>query len=391
MRSAALCTALLIAAPPAAAQEINGALGLELRGYAQAPAFAFQDDAVLQPSLSFEVRLAQDWNGGADRIVVAPFLRWGGSGDGRDHADLREAFWLHQGEGWSTTLGMDRVFWGVAESRHLVDIVNQDDALEDIDGEDKLGQPMANLTLHGEYGTLAIYALPGFRPRRFPDFGSRLGGPLPIGDPVYSDPGGRNRIDYALRWSKSLGAVDLGLSWFRGTAREPVLVPAGAEFVPRYDRITQTGLDLQYTAGAWLWKLEAIRRSGQGPRFWAAVAGFEWTLGDTGGSGADLGLLAEWNHDGRDRALAPATLYDDDLFLGARLGLNDVDGTSLLAGVLIDRATDARVVTVEGERRLGESWLLGIEAQFFGGGVAPDPIAAVDRDDYLALTLRRSF
>jgi len=390
MRRAVIIAAMMIAGP-AAGWEITGAVDGDLRGFAQSPAYPFQDAARVQPSLSFDARLSRDWNGGADRIVIAPFLRRGNNADGRDHADLREAFWLHQGNGWSTTLGIDKVFWGVAESRHLVDIVNQDDAIEDIDGEDKLGQPMASLTVDGAFGTLGLYLLPRFRPRPFVDFGARLGGPVPVGAPVYADPKGEAHIDYALRWSKSIGKAELGLSWFRGTAREPVLVPAGAGFVPRYDQISQLGLDLQYTSGAWAWKLEAISRSGQGPRFEAVVAGFEWTRGDLGGTGADLGLLAEWNHDGRDRTRAPATIYDDDLFLGARLGLNNLGDTSVLAGVLIDRATDARVVTVEGRHRIGENWLLGIEGRFLSGGVPPDPVALIGRDDFLAVTLRRSF
>lgn len=386
-----ITAAALIAASPAAGWEISGGVEAELRAFPQSPAYAFQNDARIQPSLSFDARLSHDWNGGADRIVIAPFLRWGNNGDGRDHVDLREAYWLHQGEDWSVTLGVDKVFWGVTESRHLVDIINQDDAVEDIDGEDKLGQPMANLTLYGDFGTLGLYVLPRFRPRPFPDFGARLGGPMPIGDPVYEDSDGQKHVDVALRWSKSIGNADLGLSWFRGTSREPFLVPTAVGLVPRYDQISQVGLDLQYTAGAWLWKLEAINRSGQGPRFQAAVAGFEWTRSDLGGTGADLGLLAEWNHDGRDRKRAPATIYDDDLFLGARIGLNDLADTSLLAGVLIDRDTDARIITVEGQRRFGENWLLGLEARILSGGHPPDPIAAIANDDFIALTLRRSF
>ena len=383
--------AFLIVAGPAAGWEISGSVEAEMRAFPNAPTLAFQDDARLQPSLAFDARLTQDWDGGADRIVIAPFFRWGNNGDGRDHADLREAYWLHQGDGWSVTLGVDKVFWGVTESRHLVDIINQDDAVEDIDGEDKLGQPTANLTLNGDLGALSFYVLPRFRPRPFPDYGARLGGPLPFGAPVYADPDGKNHVDFALRWSKSIGDADLGLSYFNGTSREPVLVPVGSGLVPRYDQIAQVGFDLQYTSGAWLWKFEAISRSGQGPEFQAAVAGFEWTLSDIGGTGGDLGLLAEWNYDGRDRTLAPVTIYDNDLFLGARFALNDLGDTSLLAGVLIDHETDARVVTVEGQRRFGENWLLGIEGRFLSGGVPPDPITAIANDDFIVLTLRRSF
>ncbi len=391
---AAACLSVMLALLPVKATSqtsMTGSVAGELRYLPQSPAFPGQSDDRFQFSTSFDARVSYDWNGGADRIVVSPFLRFGGIGDGRDHFDLREAYWLHQGDGWSLTAGIDKVFWGVTESRHLVDIINQDDVLEDIDGEDKLGQPMVGLSFYGDYGTISFFVLPWFRERAFLDFGSRLGGPLPIGPATYDSPQEQSHIDYAFRWSHSVGNLDLGLSYFNGTSREPRLIPTGPTLVPHYDQIAQVGLDLQLTAGDWLWKLEAIRRRGHGPGFWAATAGFEWTMPGIAGTGADLGLIAEYSRDGRDPALAPATIYDDDLFLGARLGLNDISDTSLLAGALIDRYTDARAYLVEGQRRLGENWLLSLEGRFFDGAVAPDPISVIRNDDYISISLKRSF
>ncbi len=381
----------LVAGQAGAQTSLTGSVAGELRYFPQSPAFAGQADDRLQLSTSLEARFSYDFDGGSDRIVVTPFLRFGGAGDGRDHVDLREAYWLHQGDGWSLTAGIDKVFWGVTESRHLVDIINQDDALEDIDGEDKLGQPMVGLSVYGDHGTFSVYVLPWFREREFLGFGRRLGGPAPIGSATFESPDGTSHVDFAVRWSHSVGDLDIGLSYFDGTSREPRMIPTGPALVPHYDQIGQAGLDLQLTAGDWLWKLEAIRRSGHGPDFWAATAGFEWTIPGIAGTGADLGLIAEYSHDGRHPVLAPATIYDDDLFLGARLGLNDINDTSLLAGALIDRDTDARVFLFEGQRRLGENWLLSLEGRFFGGAVAPDPISAIRNDDYLSLSLKRSF
>ena len=53
--------------------------------------------------------------------------------------------------------GVRRVFWGVAESNHLVDVINQTDAIENPDQEDKLGQPMLNLA-YVEYFCLPVLA-----------------------------------------------------------------------------------------------------------------------------------------------------------------------------------------------------------------------------------------
>lgn len=381
--------AAFVAGQAGAQTSLSGSIAGELRYFPQSPAFAGQSDEPLQFSTSFEARISHDLENGNNRIVVSPFLRFGG--DGRDHVDLREAFWLHQRDGWSLTVGIDKVFWGVTESRHLVNIINQDDALEDIDGEDKLGQPMVSLSFYGDYGTFSLYVLPYFREREFLGFGPRLGGPLPIGPATYESPEGKSHVDYALRWSHSVGSVDVGLSYFNGTSREPRMIATGPTLVPHYDQISQAGLDLQLTTGDWLWKLEAIRRNGHGPGFWAATGGFEWTTPGFAGTGADLGLIAEYSHDGRDPTLAPATLYDDDLFLGARLALNDISDTNLLAGALLDRDTDARVFLIEGQRRLGDDWLLSLEGRFFDGATGSDPILAIQNDDFLSISLKRSF
>ena len=382
--------AVFLSGQAGAQTSLTGSVSGELRYFPQSPAFSGQSDEELQFSTSVEARFVYDFDTGRDRIVVSPFLRFGS--DDRDHVDLREAFWLHQGDGWSVTVGIDKVFWGVTESRHLVDIINQDDALEDIDGEDKLGQPMVGLSFYGDYGTFSLYVLPWFREREFLNSGSRLGGPLPIGTAAtYDSPDGQSHIDYALRWSHSIGSVDIGLSYFNGTSREPRIIPTGLTLVPNYDQISQAGLDLQLTTGDWLWKLETIRRNGHGPDFWAATGGFEWTIPGIAGTGADLGLIAEYSYDGRDPVLAPATIYDDDLFLGARLALNDIGDTSFLAGALMDRDTDARVFLIEGQRRLGDEWLLSLEGRFFAGAVVPDPIFAIQNDDFLSISLKRSF
>ena len=54
------------------------------------------------------------------------------------------------------------MFWGVTESVHLVDIINQTDFAGDIDGEDKLGQTMLSLMLQRDWGEITAFVLPAF-------------------------------------------------------------------------------------------------------------------------------------------------------------------------------------------------------------------------------------
>ncbi|MGF1630353.1 MAG: hypothetical protein ACFCUT_12845 [Kiloniellaceae bacterium] len=392
--------ATLLHAEPAAAQgidwsnfDISGYVAAETRVFPQSPQYDQQDAARISPSLALQPELRYRWNGRNDRLTFVPFLRLDADDENRSHADIRELNWYHAGDDWDTVVGIGKVFWGVTESRHLVDIVNQTDLVESPDQEDKLGQPMLNLNLMRDWGTLSFFALPGFRERTFPDDDARLRGALPIasGDATYESNAEEWHVDFALRWSHSFDNWDIGVAHFYGTSREPVLRAATSDsgqpvLRPHYDIIHQTSLDAQYTVGSWLLKLEAMTRSGQGDRFFAAVGGFEYTLFGVMESDADLGLLAEYLHDGRkDRA--PATPFEDDVFLGARLTFNDVEDTALLAGVILDLDQEERIFSLEFERRLNDRLKLEIEGQVFDNIDKNDVLGGFARDSFVEIRL----
>jgi hypothetical protein len=197
-----------------------------------------------------------------------------------------------------------------------------------------------------------------------------------------------------VRWSHSIGPFDVGLAHFSGTGREPRLLPdnGGAAndgrdepaLRPFYEQIDQTGLDLQATVGPWLWKLEGISRRGIDGRFQAAVGGFEYTFFDVRSSGIDVGLLSELSDDGRPEGSAT-------LFVGSRLSFNDVQGTELLLGGAVDLEEDGLFLNLEGSRRLGTSWRLGVRARIFTDVAETSPLAPLREDDYIQLKISRFF
>ena len=383
-----------VAAGPALAQwDFTGSAAVELRGFPDDPAYPGQLDGV-QGSLVLDAEWT--WRGPAGRHEAGfvPFLRLDAADDERTHFDLREAWFRRVGNDWELLAGVQEVFWGVTESRHLVNVINQVDAVEDIDEEDRLGQPMLQLALQRDWGRLQAFVLPGFRERTFPGGEGRLRTPLPVDTDGarYESGAEEHHVDVALRWSHVLGDWDLGAYWFRGTGREPrlLLEPAGDRLVPFYDVIQQAGVDVQYTRGAWLWKLEAIAREGQGRRFGAAVAGFERTLYGIGNSGVDLGLLFEALYDGRDDT-APVTPYDEDYFAGARVAWNDAADTSLLLGAIVDAHDGSTAAFLEAERRLGQRMRLAVESRWFLNVDPADPLSAIERDDFVTIRLSTFF
>lgn len=373
----------------AAAGEWTGFLAAETRLFFHDPLDAVQQHESL--SVSFQPEFQHQWDDGYQRFVFTPFMRLDQRDDERSHADIRELYWEKSTQRWDLRLGIRKVYWGVAESQHLVDIINQTDLVENPDTEDKLGQPMVNLALVNSWGTLDLYLLPGFRQRTFPGPKGRLRAPVKLDadDAKFESSAEELHIDAAVRWSHSLGDWDLALSHFYGTSREPRFLSDFDGFRPRlfpfYDLIHQTGVEVQYTKGGMLGKFEAIHRSGQGRTFTALTAGFEYTFYSVFGSALDIGVLGEYLYDSRkDEAPTP---FEDDFFAGFRLGFNDTQNTSVLAGVIVDPDTGASSWGIEASRRLGESWTLSVEARAFNGLSPEDPAFAFHRDDFLQVEL----
>lgn len=386
---AAVLSVINCSTTAAGSPDWSGYLSIEPRIFFEEPLFSEQPGAGLSPALVAAPEMRLEWNDGDDRLTLSPFIRLDADDDNRSDWDLREASWLHQAGPWTWYAGIGHVFWGVSESRHLIDIVNQTDWVDDVDEEAKLGQPMIQAERWTENaGTFSVFLLPGFRERTFPAADARLRGTLPVDvdSAEYESAAGRHRVDWAVRWSYTTGNWDVGVSGFNGTSREPNLIPRidsdpGPVLVPRYTVISQLGTDIQYTKDAWLWKLEALGRSGQGKTFLAYIAGFEYTAFNLADSGADLGVLVEYLYDGRDTS-APPTIYDDDWFAGIRLALNDTQDTMLLAGAIVE--SKGTFAVLEAERRLGESWKLELEVRLFSHIDPADLLLTGFRNDSFA-------
>ena len=387
--------ALLILAVPVVATaewDLSATIELETRLFAGDAAYPGQHSDRGQFALAAigEIRW-RDENGG-QRASIIPRFRRDTTDPERNLVDFGENYWAWEGRSSELLIGANTEFWGVAESVHLVDIINQTDSASDIDGEDKLGQPMVNLVMRRDWGELGFYAMPYFRDRTFAGSNGRLRGPLPVDTDraVYESSAGRKHLDVAFRYSHFIGAVDIGVSAFSGTSREPRLIPDADALRPYYDQIEQAGVDLQYTGDAWLWKFEGIVRNGYADTFFAAVGGFEYTIYQVADSAADIGMILEYQYDGRASS-EPVVLSDNDVFAGTRLALNDTQDTSVLAGAGVDLDTGAVFMSVEAERRIGNDYVLEFTGRAFADAQFGKPDYWLADDDYVQIQLRRFF
>ncbi len=387
-------------------------------------------------------------NGYSQNLDLVLFGRWNERLSKHSHADVREFAYTLASRDYEARVGMTRSFWGVTEGAHLVDIINQEDWLEDVDGEDKLGQPMLSLAWTADWGIWRAYLLPYFRERQFPD---RALWPIPFAiaeeEARFESEREQQHLDYAFRWKHYFGGLDVALSWFQGTGREPRLLPcarrgsgrpgtqdqancdleeafAGEEpsameelllelgsgaglmpsreeqeeaavqaaladivLVPHYDQIGQFGLELQWIQGAWAWKFEGRRRQQRSNVRHAAAAGFEYTRSQPFNWPVDFGYVLEYLYDergGRGGEIAP---LNNDLLIAWRALFSDVAGTQFLAGVLQDLDDRGRIYSLEASRRLGDAASIGLELRIYSDLPADDPLGFLADTDRIRLLL----
>ena len=386
-------TALPVELPAA---EWSGYVAAEGRWFPSEGAFPGQKNGGV--SLSAQPEFRHQWRDASRGFTFVPFGRVDSQDERRTHADIRELIFLAVEGDWELRAGIGKVFWGVTESQHLVNIVNQIDYIEDFFGEEALGQPMLRLTRVVDTGSLDFFVLPYFRERTYPGEAGRFRTPLVVDTdrPLYESGDEERHIDWTLRWSQYVGNLDYGVYWFDGTGRDPQLLPGRKNgepvLLPYYPLIRQAGLDAQYTGEAWLWKLEAIYRDHRDPRwsdFGAAVGGFEYTFVGIRDSAADLGVLLEYHWD--SRGIEADRVFQNDLFAGLRYTPNDVASSELLAGVFWDLDYRNASVRLEASRRVGANVKVNLEAQWFGSTSAEDPLSFFRDDDYVQIEIARYF
>lgn len=376
--------------------------GVSVNGYVEAEGRVFTQDSRdggqknQTASVAAEPSVTYAWNGGRQAITFTPFARLDANDGERSHVDIRELKWVGAFDRLEVRLGIDKVFWGVVESQHLVDILNQDDLLEDIDGEDKLGQPMATLSYDSDLGLFSAYAMTYFRERKFPGVDGRPRGALLIDTSQTHYPGGHDKwhVDWALRWSHAVGPLDVAVSHFHGINRDPAFIPGlnGAGdpvLIPHYTLIDQTGLELQATFGGLLLKAEAIRRAQPGENQVAAIAGFEYTAFNILSGSSDLGVLMEYLWDERGRN--SDNPFEDDLFAGLRWTANDVADSTILAGAIFDLDSKTKFVNLEMSRRFGSHWKLSVDARLLFSAPVSDPLYPFSDDDFIQVKVQRYF
>ncbi len=88
---------------------------------------------------------------------------------------------------------------------------------------------------------------------------------------------------------------------------------------------------------------------------------------------------------------APRTPFEDDVFVGSRLGFNDSRDTEILVGAVVDTNNGSISGVLEAGRRLSDRFNLEFEGRFFANIDSGDPLSVLAQDSFVALRLSIGF
>ncbi len=367
--------------------------------------------AQVKPDLG--VRMSDSWY-----AVIAPRLRGGLTDPEYNLFSPDEIYLEFVADRFEARIGYQTFFWGTVESFNIVDILNQEDFKGDFLDPGKIGEPAIRTRLLIGENRLDLYLFPFFTPAPLPGKANRFnffdGAIEPSDDPVYTSGTERLRQQAGLRWERSVGPSDVGLSYFNGYEKFPTLnlPPGGPEAVPVYYEMQQIGADLQMSLGDWMIKGEALYqntaiagsivlntllpdggvalRDHVPDHRYAFVGGVEYTLFAILKK-SDLGLMAEYLYDSEQDLKAVAFRpFQNDLFVGMRWTRNNPGDGKLLGGVLVDLTNGSQLWRIEYTERFFDrikvkATLDVIEA------AAEDPTAVFNNDDRFLVGLSYTY
>lgn len=388
----AFCAAILALCTPAQGQTVRGSVGGEMRIYPDAPLFPDQDRDDVQASAYTSVNATADL--GEARFDMELFGRFAPDAAREFSGDVRQAFVRLQSGKAEWKIGVLSETWGVLEAWNPVDIINQRDLIEDFQGDVKLGQPGALMTLQLKGATLSFFGTGVARERRFARREDRFR-VLPAGIVGADFEDGQWAPTGAIRAAIPIGELNLALSEFLGTAREPalrpVIGPAGLEgFRAFYGRISQTSAEAEYVVGDSVLKAELIHQRGHGGAFWGGGVGMETSFSKFAGGLGDLTLYAEAYADSRgDRA--PLTPFQRDVFLGARYSLNDTADSLLELRHTYDLEWHSSLIEVRATHRVFANVVLSMSFLKTLNGARDPALSELGQDTQFKLGLARFF
>ena len=331
---------------------------------------------------------------------------------------ILEEFWAGWRGDWLDVLvGARLINWSATEAFHPADIINSRNLDSDIENAEKIGEPMASVRARLWQGGLTAFFMPLRLAPRLPGPRSRLNFSQgqPLGKTLWSnrDEGiddGPWTSQWAARFDQTFAGLDLALHYVDHQDRHQpaiILEPNSGRIHPVYRRVKRYGGTAAQVLGEWILKAEVDHRRfdalDMGPQYQvlnpgaadhtAVAFGLEWGWGYSSGSEGTVLLEGQWMiADASADELETLGPFQRDILLGYRHALNDVEGTELLVGVIIDtQRPDECIANVTFTRRINDQWSLDSGLRIMNAPESKSLLHAQHEAHSVQLSLTRFF
>jgi len=383
---------LLGAFPLAANADIRGNISLQSDTFLIHQPDKHKNDLTLLGSL--EAEYTQDAFRAALRVNAQQDyydLRDEAEQNGRSFLRVDELYGSYDFGDNRLTAGRSIRFWGALEAHNIVDGFNAVDLRNSPFDRDKIGAWNAALTHYTDTGSAALIvkfdeadqpmAVEPYAYYFFPPdvrYDSRLRTSGSRNDPTYYlRLGGSTETEYPFDYALILQhGYDSQRYFLPG---DPVVTPTGlltySYYVPLAEHAYRVNKAMTYdtlVVGDTLFKVEALYADVLDDEhisdYCHIAAGAEHTLTRVFAE-ADLGLIAEYYRyetleSDKYTDLDLFELFQNDLFLGLRLSLNDANSASLVGGVIADLEYAEQSYYAEFETRLFDAMKLNIDYRY---------------------------
>lgn len=308
---------------------------------------SMRSDSIHYPtSYGANIKWSSDWKKQPQYRIEVDYQK-GFSEDGEAFA-LRDFVTSYSTNNFNFYGGITSEFWGVTESRHLVNVINPADARFDKYGQKLLSVPIFKAGILTPGSQLSLYLMPCQRHLSSSSSNSHnYGNSATSSSESFVDIECDGLTDFALRDEVVYGPIDLGLSYFKGISRE---INGGVNSPSKggnYPIISRYSIDIQATIGPSLYKLEMLAQTSSGHDY-ASVGGIEYLLPYSESRISDFSILAEYLWDTR--------CIKDSLNCGAMLGArwvaNNASGTQMLATYSSSRYSDQYLTMLKWSQRI---------------------------------------
>ena len=377
--------------------EVNSETGIEIKEFHKKEAYSNQQNtysSFIKSEIFFDFK---------NDIVflMEPYFRYDHHDKNRSLFDFKENNLTYYYNDIQVKAGISEIFWGITESKNLVDIINVKD-VTDGDQKAKLGQSLLAFSNYSEkFGSIDFYYLPFFKnSSQIGETGRlRLSKPIENYNIVYAGGAGPKVPSWALKWENSFGILDFSLQGFRGNSRESSTIAkledSQLKYFQGYERISQIGSYIQVISGPIIYKLEAIKRNGQKnainirENFFSYTLGLEYLINNLFENKWDITSFIEYHNDNRNND--STDIFQNDLFLATKLNFNNIKGTEFFTSITLDIDGGGNTSSLELSSRVTDNTRVTGSYNSYWSVNDKDILYSFRRDNYFRIKVIKYF